>query len=44
MAKDTKDKSVEELFEEHWGWFESIMRHIAKDWFIHGYKHGGKDN
>jgi len=43
MTKEEK-KSAEELFEEHWVWFESIMKHIARDWFIHGYKHRDKED
>lgn len=34
------DEEVEELFKEHWTWFESIIRHLCHDWFIHGIKHG----
>lgn len=36
-------KTPQQLFDEHWDWFESIAKHIARDWFIHGYKHGRKD-
>lgn len=37
MNKDLK------LATEHWNWLESLLRKIYIDTFIHGYKHGMKD-
>jgi len=28
------------LAEEHWRWFEDVVGHVAKDFFVHGFKHG----
>ena len=31
---------AEKLADEHWRWFEDIVGHVAKDFFVHGFKHG----
>jgi len=39
MEKEDKERA-EKLASEHWEWFEKVVGHIAKDFFVHGYKHG----
>jgi len=39
MRKEDKERA-EKLAEEHWEWFQKVVGHIAKDFFVHGYKHG----
>jgi len=33
-------EEAKKLADEHWTWFEKVVGHVAKDFFIHGYKHG----
>ena len=42
MEQEDKEKA-EALANEHWEWFQKVVGHIAKDFFVHGYKHGGDD-
>ena len=38
---ELEDKQdAEKLADEHWCWFEDVVGHVAKDFFVHGYKHG----
>jgi len=37
-----KINKAEELAEAHAEWFSKIIKHIYKDAFIHGYKHGSR--
>ena len=41
MEKEDKERA-ERLANEHWKWFENVVGHVAKDFFIHGYKHGAE--
>jgi len=41
MAVSESEKlEAEQLAQEHWEWFQSIVGHVAKDFFVHGFKHG----
>ena len=42
MQRRDKERA-EELADEHWRWFEDVVGHVAKDFFVHGYKHGADD-
>ena len=33
-------EEARKLADEHWTWVEKVVGHVAKDFFIHGYKHG----
>ena len=39
MSDEDKAKA-EKLADEHWRWFNSVVGHVAKDFFVHGFKHG----
>jgi len=42
MKQEDKLKA-DKLASEHWDWFQKIVGHVAMDFFVHGYKHGGDD-
>lgn len=42
MNQTDKEKA-QKLADEHWQWFQEVVGHIAKDFFVHGYKHGADD-
>lgn len=42
MEQEDKVRA-EQLASEHWQWFEDVVGHVAKDFFVHGYKHGADD-
>ena len=42
MTPEDKERA-EQLAKEHWAWFEDVVGHIARDFFVHGYKHGVDD-
>ena len=37
-------KDIERIAEDHWKYVESICHKMYVDSFIHGYKHGKKEN
>lgn len=41
--KEEGKEQAERLAAEHWEWFQKVVGHVAKDFFIHGYKHGAND-
>lgn len=43
MAEKWDKERAEKLADEHWEWFQNIVGHIAKDFFLHGFKHGRQD-
>lgn len=42
MKEEDKERA-EVLASEHWEWFQKVVGHVAKDFFVHGYKHGSDD-
>jgi hypothetical protein len=40
---DQDKEKADKLAQEHWQWFQNVVGHIAKDFFIHGYKHGAQE-
>ncbi len=35
-----RDKTAEELAEEHWKWLETLLHKIFVDGMVHGFGHG----